>query len=539
MSKTRDEEYDYIVIGAGSAGCVIASRLAEEGSARILLIEAGGNDKKLGIKMPSAFYMPLHDKRINWGYYSEPEPELNNRKIHCPRGKVLGGSSSINGMVYIRGNKEDFNGWDKLGASGWDYESLLPYFKKAQRADRRIEPDPFQGHDGPIATTTGKMINPLYRTFLEAAQSAGYPFNSDINGQSQEGFGPMPMTVDSGIRASTYRAYISNSPPQGNLTIKSRAITNKIIIHGGKARGVCYSRGRETFTAFAKSEVILCAGAINSPQLLMLSGIGDAGDLSQLKIKVAVDLPGVGKNLMDHLEVYVQQACTRPISLQKNLGWLGKGYIGATWFVSRKGLGATNHFEVGGFIKSHEERSYPDIQFHFLPVAMSYDGRVKASQHGFQVHVGPMLPKSRGSISLISRDPNTAPKIQFNYMTHQDDFFVFRQAIKAARTIFKQNQFDEFRGEELNPGGNCQSDEQLDEFIRQNAESAYHPCGTCKMGIDAESVVDPTGKVHGIDSLRVADSSIFPHITNGNLNAPTIMVAERIAEFIKADQGQS
>ena len=538
MSKTPDEEYDYIVIGAGSAGCVIASRLAEEDSARILLVEAGGNDKKLGIKMPSAFYMPLHDQRINWGYYSEPEPELNNRKIHCPRGKVLGGSSSINGMVYIRGNKEDFDGWDKLGASGWDYESLLPYFKKAQRADCRSEPHPFQGHDGPIATTTGKMQNPLYRTFLEAAQSAGYPSNSDINGQSQEGFGPMPMTVDSGIRASTYRAYINKRTLGGNLKIISRAITNKVIIHDGKAKGVCYRRGSKNFTAFAKSEVILCAGAINSPQLLMLSGIGDAEDLSQLKIKVAADLPGVGKNLMDHLEVYVQQACTRPISLQKNLGWLGKSYIGATWLASRKGLGATNHFEVGGFIKSHDDQLYPDIQFHFLPVAMSYDGRVKASQHGFQVHVGPMLPKSRGSISLISSNPNAAPKIQFNYMTHQDDFFVFRQAIKAARTIFKQSQFDEFRGEELNPGKHCQSDEELDDFIRQNAESAYHPCGTCKMGVDADSVVDPTGKVYGIDNLRVADSSIFPHITNGNLNAPTITVAERIADFIKADQGQ-
>ncbi len=538
MQKKPDAEYDYIVIGAGSAGCVVAARLAEEGNARVLLIEAGGNDKKLGIKMPSAFYMPLHDQRINWGYYSEPEPELNNRKIHCPRGKVLGGSSSINGMVYIRGNKEDFDGWDQLGAPGWDYKSLLPYFKKSQRADCRSEPHPFKGHDGPIATTTGKMKNPLYKTFLEAAQSAGYSSNSDINGAHQEGFGPMPMTIDSGIRASTYRAYIDNRPSQNNLTITSRSITNKVIIHDGKARGVCYSRGRENFTAFAKSEVILCAGAINSPQLLMLSGVGNAEDLSQLKIKVAADLPGVGQNLMDHLEVYVQQACTRPISLQKNLGWLGKSYIGATWLARRKGLGATNHFEVGGFIKSDEQRTYPDIQFHFLPVAMSYDGKVKASQHGFQVHVGPMLPKSRGSISLINDDPKIAPKIQFNYMTHHDDFFVFRQAIRAARTIFKQSEFDEFRGEELNPGKHCQSDEELDNFIRQNAESAYHPCGTCKMGTGPDSVVDPAGKVHGVDRLRVADSSIFPQITNGNLNAPTIMVAERIAELIKADQGQ-
>ena len=538
MNTKPDAEYDYIVIGAGSAGCVVASRLAEEPGARILLLEAGGSDKKLGIKMPSAFYMPLHDQRINWGYYSEPEPGLDNRKIHCPRGKVLGGSSSINGMVYIRGHREDFDGWDRLGASGWNYQTVLPYFKKSQRADCRSDPHPFLGHDGPIATTTGNMENPLYSTFLEAAQSAGYPLNPDVNGVNQEGFGPMPMTVDSGIRASTYRAYIDNLAPKSNLKVSSNSFTNKIIIQNGKATGVCYSRGRKKITALAKSEVILCAGAINSPQLLMLSGIGNAEKLSRFQIKVAADLPGVGENLMDHLEVYVQQACIRPVSLQRNLGWLGKSFIGATWLANRKGLGATNHFEVGGFIKSDDKLSYPDIQFHFLPVAMSYDGKVKASQHGFQVHVGPMLPKSRGRISLRSDDPKIPPKIQFNYMTRQEDFFVFREAIKAARIIFKQSQFDEFRGEELNPGKNCQSNDELDDFIRQNAESAYHPCGTCKMGIGPDSVVDPAGKVHGIDSLRVADASVFPLITNGNLNAPTIMLAERIAELIKTDQGQ-
>ncbi len=538
MKTKPDAEYDYIVIGAGSAGCVVASRLAEEPGARILLLEAGGNDKKLGIKMPSAFYMPLHDQRINWGYYSEPEPGLNNRKIHCPRGKVLGGSSSINGMVYIRGNREDFDGWERLGASGWNYQAVLPYFKKSQRADCRTDPHPFLGHDGPIATTTGNMENPLYNTFLEAAQSAGYPLNPDVNGANQEGFGPMPMTVDSGVRASTYRAYIDNLPPKSNLQVSSSSFANKIIIQNGKATGVVYSRSREKIVALAKSEVILCAGAINSPQLLMLSGIGNAENLNQLQIKVAADLPGVGENLMDHLEVYVQQACIRPVSLQRNLGWLGKSFIGAAWLASRKGLGATNHFEVGGFIKSDDKLSYPDIQFHFLPVAMSYDGKVKASQHGFQVHVGPMLPKSRGRISLKSDDPKIPPKIQFNYMTRKEDFFVFREAIKAARIIFKQSQFDEFRGVELNPGENCQSDNELDDFIRQNAESAYHPCGTCKMGISPDSVVDPSGKVHGIDSLRVADASVFPLITNGNLNAPTIMLAERIAELIKTDQGQ-
>ena len=536
MKKKPDAEYDYIVIGAGSAGCVVAARLAEQPGAKILLLEAGGTDKKLGIKMPSAFYMPLHDQRINWGFHSEPEPELDHRRIHCPRGKVLGGSSSINGMVYIRGNKKDFDGWEELGARGWNHELVLPYFKKAQKADGRSTPHSFQGHDGPIATTTGQMTNPLYNAFLEATLSAGYPSNLDVNGPTQEGFGPIPMTVDAGVRASTYRAYIDRNPQQKNLTIATNANAQKIVIRHGKAEGVCYSQGKKLITSFAKSEVILCAGAISSPQLLMLSGIGDAEELGKFQIKTHSDLPGVGKNLMDHLEVYVQQACSKPISLHKNLSWFGKAIIGAQWLTSRQGLGATNHFEVGGFIKSDNQLSYPDIQFHFLPVAMSYDGKVKASQHGFQAHVGPMLPKSRGSVSLNSGDSKTAPKIKFNYMSRDEDFFVFREAIAAARKIFRQSPFDEFRGKELSPGERCQSNQEIDTFVRKNAESAYHPCGTCKMGVDKESVVDSTGKVYGIDNLRVADASIFPQITNGNLNAPTIMVAERIADLIKGNR---
>ena len=535
MSKKPDAIFDYIVIGAGSAGCVIASRLAENDDVRVLLIEAGGRDNRLSIKMPSAFYMPLHDQKINWGYYSEPEPGLDYRRVHCPRGKVLGGSSSINGMVYIRGNRKDFDNWERLGATGWGYDSVLPYFKKSQRADLLNQSHRYKGHDGPLATTTGSMKNPLYAAFLEATRSAGFPLNEDVNGEHQEGFGPMPMTVDQGIRASTYHSFISKNR-KTNLTISTNSFVNKLLIQEGVAKGVSYTKANRQLNVRANREIILCAGAINSPQILMLSGIGRAQDLRDLGIEVHCDLPGVGQNLMDHLEVYVQQASLLPISLHSHLGWLGKGLIGTKWLATREGLGATNHFEAGGFIKSDPELDYPDIQFHFLPVAMSYDGKVKASQHGFQVHTGPMLSKSRGSIKLASSDPKDQPKIRFNYMSHEEDFVVFRKAIRTARSLFQQAPFDGIRGKELNPGEDFQSDDELNAFVRSNAESAYHPCGTCRMGADEDSVVDPCARVKGIDKLRIADASIFPRITNGNLNAPTIMVAERIADLIKSEQ---
>ena len=535
MSKKPDAIFDYIVIGAGSAGCVIASRLAENDDVRVLLIEAGGRDNRLSIKMPSAFYMPLHDQKINWGYYSEPEPGLDYRRVHCPRGKVLGGSSSINGMVYIRGNRKDFDNWERLGATGWGYDSVLPYFKKSQRADLLNQSHRYKGHDGPLATTTGSMKNPLYAAFLEATRSAGFPLNEDVNGEHQEGFGPMPMTVDQGIRASTYHSFISKNR-KTNLTISTNSFVNKLLIQEGVAKGVSYTKANRQLNVRANREIILCAGAINSPQILMLSGIGRAQDLRDLGIEVHCDLPGVGQNLMDHLEVYVQQASLLPISLHSHLGWLGKGLIGTKWLATREGLGATNHFEAGGFIKSDPELDYPDIQFHFLPVAMSYDGKVKASQHGFQVHTGPMLSKSRGSIKLASSDPKDQPKIRFNYMSHEEDFVVFRKAIRTARSLFQQAPFDGIRGKELNPGEDFQSDDELNAFVRNNAESAYHPCGTCRMGVDEDSVVDPCARVKGINKLRVADASIFPRITNGNLNAPTIMVAERIADLIKSEQ---
>lgn len=522
---------DYVIVGAGSAGCVLASRLSEDQNCSVILIEAGGSDKNPIIQMPSAFYLPMQSKKLNWGYVTEPEANMDGRRLDCPRGRVLGGSSSINGMVYVRGNANDYTRWEKLGATGWGYPEVLPYFKKAQRADKRTTEDEFKGHNGPLGTTTGQLNNPLYNYFLAAAEEAGHPLNDDFNGRHQEGFGAMPMTVADGIRSSTARSYL----PRGrrNLRIVKNALVEQIILKDGKAEGVSLSAGAKTSKVFANKEVLICAGAINSPQLLMLSGIGPKDHLNDMGIELKADVPGVGQNLMDHLEVYVQQSITQPISLYKDLSLFGRGKIGIEWLLTKGGLGATNHFEVGGYMRSHVEAEQPDIQFHFLPAAMSYDGSSQASGHGCQAHVGPMLSPSRGSVTLKSPNAKDYPTIRFNYMSHKSDWEVFRAAIRGAREIFAQPSFDQIRGPEFSPGAQAQSDSELDAFVRAHAESAYHPCGTCKMGVDDMSVVDPQGRVHQIDNLRVIDASIFPHITNGNLNAPTIMVAEKMADMIK------
>ena len=527
-------EFDYIIVGAGSAGCVLANRLTEDGISTVLLIEGGGSDRHILMSMPSALAMAMNIKRANWNYLSEPEPALDNRRITCPRGKVLGGSSSINGMVYIRGNPLDFEAWEEAGARGWAYRDVLPYFKRAET--REEGGDSYRGSDGPLHTSYGPLDNPLYTAFIEAGREAGYPVTSDVNGFQQEGFGRMDSTVHNGRRWSAARAYLDPARSRKNLTIWTETLVERLEFEERRAVGVACRRGGTAEHPRARREVVLASGAINSPQLLKLSGIGPAAELAQHGIPVLADRPGVGANLTDHLEVYFQMAATQPITLYSSLGLVAKGKIGAEWLLTKKGLGATNHFESCAFIRSRPGVRWPDLQYHFLPAAISYNGKDLAEQHGFQAHVGPMRSKSRGSVTLRSKDPREAPAIRFNYMSHPDDWTEFRAAVRLTREIFAQPAFSPFRGEEISPGAQVTSDEEIDAFIREHVESAYHPCSTCRMGdaADPMAVVDRDTRVIGVDHLRVADASIMPTITTGNLNAPTIMLAEKAADHIRA-----
>ena len=528
---TADQMADYVIVGAGSAGCATAYRLAMAGK-RVTVIEHGGTDAGPFIQMPAALSYPMGMSHYNWGFQTEPEPHLGGRTLATPRGKVVGGSSSINGMVYVRGHARDFDHWQDQGAQGWSYADVLPYFRRMESWHGGA-PDAYRGTDGPLHVTRGPRANPLFHAFVTAGQQAGYPVTDDYNGHQQEGFGAMEATIWKGQRWSAANAYLKPAIKTGNCTLV-RAFARRVVIADGRATGVEVDRAGRREVIAARSEVILAASSINSPKLLLLSGIGDADQLRAHGIAVVADRPGVGANLQDHLEIYMQFASKLPITLYKYWNLWGKALIGAQWLLTGKGLGASNQFESCGFIRSDKGVDYPDIQYHFLPIAVRYDGKAAAEGHGFQAHVGPMRSKSRGAVTLRSADPKDAPRIQFNYMSHPDDWAEFRKCVRLTREIFAQPAFAPYVKHEIQPGPAHQTDDQIDAFIRDHAESAYHPCGTARMGRadDPLAVVDPECRVIGVQGLRVADSSIFPRVTNGNLNAPSIMTGEKAADHI-------
>ncbi|MFT6086738.1 MAG: choline dehydrogenase [Glaciecola sp.] len=534
MPQKITETFDYIIVGAGSAGCVLANRLTEDPTTSVLLLETGGSDRSIFIQMPTALSIPMNSKKYAWQFHSQPEPFLNNREMHCPRGKVLGGSSSINGMVYVRGHARDFDEWQTHGAQNWDYQHCLPYFKKAE--DWAFGNDDYRSEGGPLAVNNGNnMQNPLYRAFIDAGVDAGYLATEDYNGYQQEGFGAMHMTVKKGVRWSTANAYLRPAMQRDNLTVKTGIQVTKVLLEGKRAVGVELVEGNAKSQVLVNKEVILSAGPIGSPHILQLSGIGNTKTLSAAGIKTQHELPGVGENLQDHLEFYFQYECKQPITLNSQLGPLSKLAIGVRWILFKTGLGATNHFESCGFIRSKEGVEWPDLQYHFLPAAMRYDGKSAFDGHGFQLHIGHNKPKSRGSVKIQNADPLNPPRIQFNYLQHGDDIEAFRACVRLSREIIAQPAMDAYRGDEIQPGGDVVTDAQIDAFVRETVESAYHPCGTCRMGAtdDEMAVIDPQMQVRGLQGLRIVDSSVFPTAPNGNLNGPTMMVAERAADIIK------
>jgi choline dehydrogenase len=525
-------DFDYIIIGAGSAGCVLANRLSEDPATRVLVLEYGGSDKSIFIQMPTALSIPMNGTKYNWKYMTQPEPGLDGRQVHCPRGKVLGGSSSINGLVYMRGHASDFDEWESLGARNWGYANCLPYFQRAE--SWKGGSDSYRGAKGPLSTNAGnEMKNPLYRAFVEAGQEAGYIGTDDPNGFMQEGFGPMHMTVKDGVRWSTANAYLKPAMSRPNLTVITHAMTRRILLEGKRAVGVEYDHQGQRQVAKARREVLVSAGPIAAPHLLQRSGIGPGAVLQKAGVEVLHDLPGVGENLQDHSEVYIQYACKEPITLNGKMGLFSRFLIGAEWVLFKRGLSVTNHFESGGFIRSDAALGSPDIQFHFLPAAMRYDGKKPLKGHGFMVLTGPNKPKSRGHVRLRSADPFEQPDILFNYLDREEDREGFRRCLRLTREIIAQPAFDRFRGEEMAPGKDVRSDDEIDAWVRETMESTYHPCGSCRMGEDAMAVVDSELKVRGLEGLRVIDSSVFPSEPNANLNAPTIMLAERAADMVR------
>ena len=528
------ERFDYIIVGGGSAGCALANRLSENPDHKVLVIEAGRRDYKwdVFIHMPAALAFPIGSKFYDWKYESEPEPFMNGRRVYHARGKVLGGSSSINGMIWQRGNPLDYERWAAdPGMQSWSYAHCLPYFKKMENAlaDPNTE---YRGHSGPLKLERGPATNPLFEAFFSSAVQAGYQRTDDVNGYRQEGFGPFDKNVYRGRRLSAARAYLYPVLHRKNLSVRTSTHVTKVLFEGKQAVGVEVSKRGKKSVIHGK-EIILCGGAINTPQILQISGIGDAQLLNSVGVDVVHHLPGVGANLQDHLEVYVQYACKKPVSMQPNLKKWKRPFIGANWLFFRKGPGATNHFEGGGFARSNQNERYPNLMFHFLPLAIRYDGTAPKGGHGYQVHIGPMYSDARGSIKIKSKNPFEKPALLFNYISTDQDRREWVEAVKVARNILNQPAMAEFNGGETSPGVSVSTDEEILEWVRRDAETALHPSCTAKMGTDDMAVVDPTSmKVHGVEGLRVVDASVFPYVTNGNLYAPTMMVAEKAADLI-------